>query len=261
MIFEYQMKKILLVFFTVIMTVSGFAQKTADIGLWGGSSTYFGDLQESNPMQSFNLNVGGYFRYNFNARIGLRGMFLTGNFAADGYYEGTPFEFSKSAQDITGMIEINFLRYVLGDRKTPFTPYIMGGFGVMYYSYDITEEIQSLYAINPMHPNFNVTDEAGNPIVIDKESVISGSVPFGFGVKFSLTRRLGMGIEYQMRKLLTDKFDNLDDPLAYTSAGGETVRYRTILHNNDWPGYLGVHLLYKINLNPQACPAYDRKNW
>mgnify|MGYP003484798015 CR=1 FL=1 len=69
------MKKILLVFAAVWITVSGNAQVTADIGIWGGSSVYFGDIDESNPFQPLNLNYGGYFRYNFNARVGLKYIF------------------------------------------------------------------------------------------------------------------------------------------------------------------------------------------
>jgi hypothetical protein len=40
-----QMKKIVLVAVALYVTVSGFAQKTADIGIWGGTSTYIGDMQ------------------------------------------------------------------------------------------------------------------------------------------------------------------------------------------------------------------------
>jgi len=89
------MRKILLVFATVWITVSGHAQVTADIGIWGGSSVYFGDMDETNPLQPANLNFGGYFRYNFNSRVGLRAMFLTGSFSDEGVIEGVPTTFKK----------------------------------------------------------------------------------------------------------------------------------------------------------------------
>jgi hypothetical protein len=127
------MRKIVLVFIQLVITVSGFAQKSADIGIWGGSSTYLGDIKEASPLQSFNLNFGAYFRYNFNSSVGLRTQFLTGSFAADGRWKTIPVEFEKKAQDVSAMVEINFLKYVLGEKKTPFTPYIMGGVGVMYF--------------------------------------------------------------------------------------------------------------------------------
>jgi hypothetical protein len=243
------MKKIGLVFIAVVLAVSGFAQKSADIGIWGGTSTYIGDIGSAPPLQSFNLNLGAYFRYNFNARVGMRTMFLTGSISADGLVENVPFEFKKNVQDITLMMEVNFLKYVLGEKKTPFTPYIMGGVGVSYFPYTLDPDI--LVLINENYPLLN-------PV---QESVVSATIPFGFGVKFSLGKRLGIGAEYQMRKLFSDKLDNLDDPLSYVNNIGETVKYTSIYHNNDWPGYLGVHLTYKLYLNQKDCPAYDRKYW
>ncbi|MDD4109008.1 MAG: DUF6089 family protein, partial [Prolixibacteraceae bacterium] len=131
------MKKIVLAFTAIILTVSVFAQPSADIGIWGGSSTYWGDVKEVPPMQTFNLNLGAYFRYNFNSRISLRAMFLTGNFAADGFVEDINWTFSKMAQDLTVMAEINYLKYILGNKKTLFTPYILGGFGMMFFPYTL----------------------------------------------------------------------------------------------------------------------------
>lgn len=247
------MKKIVLVFIAVFLTVSGFAQKTADIGIWGGTSTYWGDVKGVPPVQTFNPNFGAYFRYNFNNRIGLRFQFLTGKFAADGNVEDIPWVFEKSVQDISLMAEINYLKYVLGNKKTPFTPYILGGIGVMYFPY--TFDPVALAAINPYYG-------AG---VEQEESSVTASVPFGFGIKFSVGRRLGIGAEYVIRKIFNDKLDDVDDPLKFSTENNEgepvTIEYTDFLLNNDWPGYLGVHLTYKIYLSQKPCPAYDRKYW
>ncbi|WP_073001395.1 type IX secretion system protein PorG [Mariniphaga anaerophila] len=247
------MRKFVLVFIAVIFTVSGFAQKSADIGIWGGSSSYLGDIKQVPPIQTFNLNIGAFFRYNFNARVAARAQFLAGSFAADGFVEDIPFEFKKNAQDVSVMVEINYLKYILSERKTPFTPYILAGLGVMYFPYKFEPAIAA--TINPDYPLKEGVEE----------SVIAASIPFGFGIKASIGERLGIGVEYQMRKLLNDKFDNLDDPLSFetiNSAGvAETIKYTDFSHNNDWPGYLGMFLTFKINLDPKACPAYDRKHW
>lgn len=246
------MKKIVLVLITVLLTVSGFAQNTADIGIWGGTSSYWGDVKEVPPVQTFNLNMGGYFRYNFNPRVGMRIMFLTGKLSADGFVEDEPWDFSKNAQDLSMQVEINYLKYIMGERKTPFTPYIMGGIGVMYFPY--TYDPVRLAAINPGLPG----------AIESEESVIAPTIPFGFGIKFSVGERMGIGVEYQLRKLFSDKLDDLDDHLSFkstTSDGEETIKYTDFLHNNDWPGYLGVHITYKIYLSKQPCPAYDRKYW
>ncbi len=244
------MKKIALVFAAVVLTVSGFAQKTADIGIWGGTSSYWGDVREVPPVQGFNPNFGGYFRYNFNKRVAMRLMFLTGKIAADGVVEGTPWGFEKNIQDFTMQAEINYLKFILGEKKTPFTPYIMGGIGVMYFPYELDPAL--LAVINPDHVK-------GNAEI--SESIITPAIPFGMGVKFNIGTRLGVGVEYQLRKIFSDKLDNMDDPLAFRNDGDELITYTDFIHNNDWPGFLGVHLTYKIYLGKKICPAYDVKYW
>ena len=250
------MKKILLVFVAVWITVSGKAQVTADIGIWGGSSVYFGDMDETNPMQPVNPNFGAYFRYNFNSRVGLRTMFLTGSFSDEGRIEGENWSFNKDVQDFSIQVEINYLKYILGSEKTPFTSYITAGIGVAYFPYEL--DTLGLSVIN----RFNPINNKGNTAV--KESVVTPTFPFGIGFKYTLGQRLGIGIEYQMRKLFSDKLDNLDDPLAYekTNADGtiEDITYTDMIHNNDWSGYVGLHLTYKIYIGKRACPAYESKN-
>lgn len=241
------MKKILLVFATVWITVSGFAQKTADIGIWGGSSSYLGDM-ESDPFESFNPNFGAYFRYNVNPRIGIRAMFLTGSFAENGVIEGVPWSFDKSVQDLSLQVEINYLKYMLGNKKTRFTSYVTAGIGVAYLPYNM--DPATIATFNPVH-------NKGNAVV--EESEVATTIPFGIGFKYSLGRRLGVGVEYQMRKLLSDKLDDLDDPLAFIDDMGEEVLYTSEVHNMDWMLYLGVHLTYKMYLGKKACPVYESK--
>ncbi len=247
------MKKILLVFAAVWITVSGKAQITADIGVWGGTSVYFGDIDETNPLQPLNPNFGAYFRYNFNSRVGLRMMFLTGGISEQGVIEGEVTSFNKTVQDFSLQAEINFLRYILGVEKTPYSAYVTAGIGVEYFPYDMDPVIA---VFNPNH------NKGSAP---PSESVIAPTIPFGIGFKYTLGQRLGIGIEYQMRKMFSDKLDNLDDPLAYiTYNADETIKdeikYTDLTHNNDWSGYLGIHLTYKIYMGKKACPAYDSKN-
>jgi hypothetical protein len=250
------MRKILLVFAAVWITVSGNAQITADIGVWGGTSMYLGDMDETNPLQPLNPNFGGYFRYNFNSRVGLRAMFLTGNYSDEGLIENVNTSFSKGVQDFSLQVEINFLKYILGVEKTPYSAYITAGIGVAYFPYDLDSTgIATIASFNPQH------NKGTYPL---NESVMTPTFPFGIGFKYSLGQKLGIGIEYQMRKMFSDKLDNLDDPLAYNvyNADGsvkEEITYTDLIHNNDWSGYLGIHLTYKIYMGKKACPVYESK--
>jgi opacity protein-like surface antigen len=199
------------------------------------------------------LNFGGYFRYNFNARMGLRAMFLTGKFSDEGVIEDVPATFSKNVQDLSLQLEVNYLKYILGGKNTRFTSYVTAGVGVAYFPYEMDPAI--IAGFNPAHNKGSATV---------KESVITPTFPFGIGFKYTLGQRLGVGIEYQMRKLFSDKLDNLDDPLAYeivnTDGTKEEITYTDMIHNNDWSGYLGLHVTYKIYIGKKACPAYESKN-
>jgi len=246
------MKKLTLVFVTVLIAVSGYAQKTADIGIWGGTSSAFSDMDDNTPFQTFNLNFGAYFRYNINARVGIRAMFLHGEFANDGYVENTPWAFNKNVEDFTVQAEINYLRYILGSKKMRFSPYVTIGAGMSYFKYNFRP--LEIYEFNPDYPGLYT--QGGDLASSSEEAMAVPTLPFGMGIKYTIGERLGVGIEYQMRKYMSDKLDDLDDPLAY-----DNVTYNNGSHNNDWGAYLGVHVTYKIYIGKKACPAYDSKNW
>ncbi len=243
------MRKFFLVLAAMLFAVSGNAQVTADIGLWGGGSGYQGDLEEVTLDPSAFPVLGAYFRYNFHQRGGLRMMFLTGKVAKKGTIQNYEWEFDKPVQDLTLQLEINYLNYMLGNQKASFTSYLTGGLGVMYYPDSI--RTGALALINMRHPD--IGDMPG------KRSVITATIPFGMGVKANIGKRVGIGLEYQMRKLFDDRLDDLDDPLSYKNENGEITTYTDWKHNNDWIGFLGVHIIYKIYLGSRPCPAYDSK--
>lgn len=242
------MRKLILWIAGIILSVSGFSQVTADIGVWGGGSGYAGDIENSNLSPNTLPMFGAYYRYNFHQRISARLMFLTGKVAFGGEFQNYPWEFEKGVQDLTLQGEVNYLKYMLGNKKASFTSYVTGGVGVMYYSYTRQPELIGLF--NPSH---NKGEAEGD------ESVMTMTLPFGMGFKFNIGKRLGLGMEYQVRKIFDDRLDDLDDPLAHFNQLGDEVTYSDFVHNNDWTGFLGVHLTYKIYLGSKPCPAYDIK--
>ncbi len=242
------MKKIFLVFTLILFSVLGRAQKTADVGIWGGAATYFGDLEQMDIGQSIKPNFGAYFRYNFNARVGLRVMYLTGNIGAQGTIQNIDWSFGKQVHDVSVQAEINYLKYILGVKKTPFTPYVLVGLGVAYYNYQL--DPVALFDINALN---------NKGIIEIDEPVMAITVPFGMGIKASIGKRLGVGVELLFRKLADDKLDNLDDPFAHTNPLGDVI-YTDYLHNNDYTAYLGLHLTYKLYLGKSDCPAYESKD-
>lgn len=127
--------------------------------------------------------------------------------------------FSANFSDISVVAEFNFFDYFTGSQKDYMTSYIFGG--LSYFGIG-TNFSQSL--------GFN-----------------SLSIPFGFGFKYSIGKRIGLTAEWRMHKTFTD---NLEGDLNWIT--GETDS-----NNNDWFNFTGIGITYKFNLEKrQACNSF-----
>jgi len=236
------MKQLLMVFLIGLMVFEAHGQQSVDIGFFGGSGTYFGDMTKTEWQKSISPAYGAFMRFNFNPRYGLRFNVLNSNIGAVGEFDSQKWhtnpltkywDFNKNVLDISLQFEFNYFKYIVGDKTTPYSTYVFGGVGMQSYSYDI---------------QYTSGQKSG--------SEITPTIPFGLGFKFNLSKRIGLGIEAGMRKTFSDKLDNLDDPLSYDNTNVTVisqVKYTDQLHNNDWTSYLGVHLVYKL--------IYGNKEW
>ena len=246
------MKQLFVIFLIGFLTIKALAQPSVDIGVFGGAGTYFGDMTKIDFQKSINPAYGGFVRYNFNPRYALRLNVINGTIVAiekfdvlasnaDTNYK--PWEFSKNVLDISLNFEWNYLKYIVGDKETPWSTFIYGGVGMQIYKYD-----KDSLALVPRIVDLTYFDNA------DKSgSVLAPTISFGLGFKYNLSKRWGIGFEGGLRKSLSDKLDNLDDPLSYVNADNIQIKYTDQLHNNDWTAYMGIHLVYKL--------IYGNQNW
>ncbi|MDP2335835.1 MAG: DUF6089 family protein [Bacteroidota bacterium] len=222
------MKQFLVVFLIGFLAVEAFAQQSVDVGLFGGAGAYFGDMTKIDFQKSVNPAYGGFVRYNFNPRYALRFNVINGTIGAkDGEFQSVPWSFNKNVLDISLQFEFNYLKYIVGEKESPFSSYLFAGIGMQTYNYELKTS--------------------------DLAAIVHPTIPFGIGFKVNLSKRLGIGIEGGLRKSFSDKLDNLDDPLSYTNSDGVLIKYTDQMHNNDWTAYMGVHLVYKL--------IYGNKEW
>ncbi|MDD2305746.1 MAG: DUF6089 family protein [Prolixibacteraceae bacterium] len=233
------MKQLLVIFLIGFLAFKALAQPSVDIGVFGGAGTYLGDMTKVDFQKSINPAYGGFVRYNFNPRYALRFNVINGTIGAEGEYDyqlynpdptDLSWNFSKNVLDISLSFEWNYLKYIVGDKSTPWSTFISGGIGIQTYKY-------SIQTVN------------GN----SDGSEIAPTIPFGLGVKYNLSKRWGIGFEGGLRKSFSDKLDNLDDPVSYVNPDGVQIKYTDQLHNNDWTAYMGIHLVYKL--------IYGNQNW
>jgi len=236
------MKQLLAIFLMGFLTIEAFGQQSVDIGFFGGAGTYFGDMTKVDYQKSVNPAYGGFVRYNFNPRYGLRFNVINGKIGAEGKFDQTDWTFNKNVLDISLLFEFNYLKYIVGDKATPWSTFIFAGVGMQTYNYEM-DPVKLSQFVDPTYK----ADPAG--------PVMTPTIPFGLGVKYNLSKRWGIGIEGGLRKSFSDKLDDLDDPLSYTNTltPPVLVKYADKWHNNDWTAYVGIHLVYKL--------IYGNKEW
>jgi len=219
-----------------LLTSNYIYSQNSEIGFFGGTAYYNGeinpDLQVANEIRP----VGGmFYRKNLNKRYALRFGANYGRLAAQEKLNATTISkyrqlsFFSSIMEAYGTLEFNFLPYQLNNHATStFTPYAFIGIGV--------------FRVNPKVAQNNISDNNSTG------STISPSLPFGVGIKFTLAKNLGLGIEWTTHKTLTDKIDGL--PKTYLNG------YQlSNSGNNDWYSFLGITLSYNFLSDSDVCPS------
>ena len=220
------LKKIIYcLFFLTTFFVGKAQQQTADFGLFAGGAIPFSDYTKTKMFQSVKPTGGLFYRYNFNSRISFRVNAFYGNVGAVGYIDNevVPFRFEKGVWDISTVVEINYLDFILGVDKMKFSPFVTYGVGMSFY------------------PNVLGVGQ------------VSFNIPIGIGAKYSISKRWGVGAEITTRKLFKDNLDNWNDPYTIVNL----PKVNDWLHNNDWINYMGFTVTYKFYWGARPCATYE----
>ena len=272
------MRKILIfLLFAVISAPLTYAQKSGDFGLMGGVTYYIGDLNPAMPFQMSKPAFGVLYRQNFNSRISLRAHGLRGAVAGDDAISKTNPErnlnFESTLTEAGLQLEINFFDYFIGSKINKISPYIFAGPTVFFFKPygnlgGVKTELQPL-----------TTENQSNPY---KLYAFSGS--FGLGVKYSVSKLIGVGAEWGMRNTTTDNLDDVSqvyyldqgdpafilpsevtpemaiasDPTLNHNAGMQRGNSR----NNDWYSFAGISVTVKIKmLEKENCLDHQREGY
>lgn len=206
------MKKIIVV---LIILISGFglkAQRHHEIGPFIGFDYYMGDLSPSNVFGMPGYNFGLFYRYAANPRVAVR---LAGHY---GYLQGDSklnspnlqyknLSFHTTLIDIEMGVEINFMEYIAGSDNHRFTPFIFAGISVFHFNPKTIYDGQE-YELQPLG-----TEGQGLTEYPERTpySLTSWSIPFGLGIKWSISQRVSLGLEWGLRKTFTDYIDDVSD--------------------------------------------------
>lgn len=227
------MKKTLIILVALIIGsyTNTFAQKTVDIGVFGGGSYYLGDVNTYKQFYSLEKSYGVVFRVNFDKRYSLKVTAISGRLSGSDLDFDNPFQqmrahqFSTGITDFAALVEFNFFDFSTKDPKYIGTPYINGGIGAV--------------------------------IAPDISTQTTLTIPFGVGMKFRLGKYLSFGGEWTMRKTFTDALDQLDAHyFAGEGSGAFTNKQKTQLQSDDWYSFAGIFLTFTLYGKTTTCRAY-----
>jgi hypothetical protein len=240
----------------IFMVPNGLKAQTLEIGASAGVSYYLGDINPAIPYVQSKLAYGAIARYNINRRWAARFSFtrgeLIGDDAKSNKVENRNLNFKTNINDFSLVAEFNFWEYFTGSRKNYFTPYIFGGVGFFTFK-PFNFNGVNLQAHGTEGQQLGYEDTDG--VVRAPYNLWGVSLPFGFGFKYSLSRRLALGLEWGMRKTFTDYIDDISttyyttgdlvsDPTGTHSAGMQ----RGNEANDDWYNFTLLSVTYKFNL-------------
>jgi len=225
----YYTKKIYCLFILISISISSYSQNL-HLNLFAGVANYKGDLQyNSSSGKQFTLRqprpaVGIGAEYEITDKLFLRGGFTLGKINADdkkGYPDQVArnLNFTSPITDVMlggGYYFFNLNEYLL-------TPYVFAGIAFFHfnpYTYDTSNQKVYLQPLSTEGQGF----VAGREVY----KLSQFSIPFGGGVKMSLTENIRMGVEVGIRKTFTDFLDDVsgtyvDENLLLTNRSQQAV--------------------------------------
>ena len=243
--------------------------KTLEVGPHVGMGYYMGDLNPTLPFAQAQLQYGGLVRFNYDNRWTFRFDYSRVTVTADdtklNWRPERGLNFTSKINDFSLVAEFNFLEYYTGNPKKNVSPYIFGGISVFQYTVfaNVGDRLVDLsnYATEGPEP----ADAKWYDKMFGKTSPIGVSIPFGMGVKFSLSRHMAATVEWRMQKTFTDYLDDVatvypENHAVYTAEDGTTYDLTDPTGNylagqqrgnsafNDWFGMARVSLTWKFNL-------------
>jgi hypothetical protein len=263
------MKRLVQIILLLAISSGVFAQ-TTEIGLIGGCSYYLGDLNPGVPYILSKPAYGVVARYNYGTRWAFRIGGYRGKVSGDdaiskaNIVRGLRFE--SKITEISAVAEFNFYDFFIGTKKDNISPYIFAGVG--------------FFMFNPMMDGTSLRDVGteGQTVGFNgrkQYDLYSFCLPFGIGVKYSLSSRFGISLEWGMRKTLTDYIDDvsttyyLDGSQINPANTPEVLSDPTFAHKanmergnpttNDWYNFTVLSVTYKFYMfGRRRCPDQGR---
>jgi len=190
-----------------------------------GSMNYAGDLVRGYSFTTSSIAGTAFYRMNFSEiftiRLGLTiGTIKGSETPIDAFATQRNQSFSANLTELSAVFEYHFLDFKTSDSPVRYSPYIMGGAGIISYDAPTNEDV----------------------------GVYQFVLPMGVGFKYLINKRYTIGIEAGARKTFFDYLDGISDadPLD-----GKDYQYGNP-KDDDWYFFSGI--TFSITLFNIPCP-------
>jgi hypothetical protein len=242
--------------------------QTLEVGPHIGVSYYMGDLNPMLPFAQSQLQYGGVVRFNYNSRWTFRFDYSRVKVKASdeeiGWRPERGLNFTTLINDFSLVAEFNFLEYYTGNPKRNVSPYLFGGISVFQYT-PFAEYGGTMVNLRDYATEAAPDETPWYAKLSTRSMPVGVSIPFGLGVKLSLSRHMAATVEWRMQKTFTDYLDDVgtvypehhatfvaDDGVTYdlSDPTGNYIpgQQRGNSAFNDWFGMARVSLTWKFNL-------------
>ncbi len=243
-------------FFTCALCILLFSRKTwagngqarnFEIGIMPAFTYYMGELNPEGHtnIDFYHLAGAVFYKQNMNTRWSLRYMLMRGKLSGDDnsiagtFSQRRNLNFTSSLTEFSTVMEFNFFAFsAVKNKSYGNTPYLFAGLSGFHF--------------NPKSTiGSRVIDLNGQLSEGKDYSKISIAIPFGVGMKFRLSDRMFMGIEYGMRKTFTDYVDDV------STVYPNTLIQRGDSKSNDWYQHAGVTLSIRLGAKITECSSIN----
>ncbi len=236
------LRKLLVLLLFMPMAIS--AQKHHEMGVFGGTSSYYGDLQEKwFPKQGYRACGGLMYKHYIHPMVGFRfGASYASLYGADSLSQSPAVKrrnlnFETNLFEAHAALELNFIPVDFDEFK--FSPYLFAGLCAFYYNpYTIGANDEKIY-LRPLS-----TEGQGLRQYTDRKvySLVNVGVPLGGGFKVFIGKTVMLSGEIGFRYTATDYLDdvsktyvNLDTLQRYKGKQSVDLSFRS----NELPNWDG----------------------
>jgi hypothetical protein len=260
----------ILIICVTLLSFFGFraAAQDVELGVFGGGSYYLGELNPGKQFLFTNPAFGFAGRYNLDKRWSVKLNVIEGKLSGDDAISLADsmrnLRFTSTLTEISALIEFNFFDYFIGSQRNYFTPYLFVGPGFFLFNPKAPFDGEMVALANLRTENQT-----------KKYNLFGLAATFGFGFKYSINSRIGLNLDWGMRKTYTDYIDDIstnyyvdfDSSATPTTAemlsDPSPIKHKPGMQrgnpeNNDWYAVAGLSIIYRFTIGEKStCTDFE----